>query len=155
MTAIDIIYDCIWIACNHINSTIYKQDISPDVSSVFVFHDPINFLVGEASKRLKLKTQPQQNGTLSTCSSYVPLLVYIRIYQGIEFSLDQCLCVHLSRTVYTRVVRFFVHKYPLSLDEAADGNTPLHLATHHRRSEVVSVLIHEGADVAATVCAIT
>ena len=80
MTAIDIIYDCIWIACNHINSTIYKQDISPDVSSVFVFHDPINFLVGEASKRLKLKTQPEQNGTLSTCSSYVPLLVYIRTY---------------------------------------------------------------------------
>ena len=81
--------------------------------------------------------------------------VYAHIYQGIKFSLYQCLCVHLFRTLYNRVVRFLVHKYPLSLDEVAEGNTPLHLATHHRRTEVVGVLIREGADVAATVCAIT
>ena len=83
----------------------------------------------------------------------VPLLMCI--YTKVLSSVYASVYVSTSRTLYNRVVRFLVHKYPLSLDEVAEGNTPLHLATHHRRTEVVGVLIREGADVAATVCAIT
>ena len=43
-----------------------------------------------------------------------------------------------------------VHKYPPSLtNEDENGNTPLHLASHHGRTEVVDFLINNGADVDA------
>ena len=51
---------------------------------------------------------------------------------------------------YKRVVRFLVHKYRSSLtDKDENGNTPLHLAALHGRTEVVNFLIDEGAEVAA------
>ena len=47
-------------------------------------------------------------------------------------------------------VRFLVHKYPHSpTNEDEDGNTPLHLASCHGKTEAVDFLINNGAKVDA------
>ena len=49
-----------------------------------------------------------------------------------------------------RVVRVLVHKHPSTLtDEDENGNTPLHLAALHGKTEVADFLIDEGAEVEA------
>ena len=50
--------------------------------------------------------------------------------------------------LYTRVVQFLVHSHPPSINAREKfGNTPLHLASLHGRTEVARFLIKEGAKV--------